>query len=133
MSQHNVDLVLASVDAFNAGDMDAWSEFFAVDIDVVQEDHGAVLEPGRGRDQYRAFVEEVMSVWRDARFEAVEAYAVGADRALVRAEWSGAGKLSGIKSSVPITTLDTIRDGRIARREYYFDHDHALRAAGLKP
>jgi ketosteroid isomerase-like protein len=131
MSQHNVDLVLASVDAFNAGDMDGWAAFFAPDMEVVQETDGAAVAPGQGRDTYRAFVEEVIGVWRDARFEAIETHSVGSDRALVRAEWSGEAKASGIKAAVAITTLDTIRDGQIVRREYYFDHERALRAAGL--
>jgi ketosteroid isomerase-like protein len=41
------------------------------------------------------------------------------------------GKQSGIASETQVTAVSTIREGRIIRVEYFFDHAKALEAAGL--
>jgi ketosteroid isomerase-like protein len=131
MSQTNVELVLASIDAYNAGDIDACIDFFAPDIEVIQDASIAMYSPLHGRHEYRDFIETMNSAWIDTRWAAIETYAVGADHVLNRADWSGEGAASGIKTHMIITSLYTVRDGQIARLEYYFDHDKALKAVGL--
>jgi ketosteroid isomerase-like protein len=124
--------VLAAVGAYDEGDIDAWAEFLAPDVEAFP-DASIFPEPGPllGRDQYRAWTEEIASAWLSPRWETTEVRAVGADRVLHRGEWGGEGAASGIETHAGVTGLFTVRDGQISRVEFYFDHDRALKAAGL--
>jgi ketosteroid isomerase-like protein len=129
----NVELVRAAFHAYNTEGLDGWMGFFSPDVEVFPDaSMSSLYGPMRGRDEYRNFVEELNREWVDPRWEAVEVYGVGADRVLARNEWSGVGPASGIKTSMQLTTLSTIRDGQIARFELYLDHERALKAVGLE-
>ena len=133
MSDTNVDLLLAGVDAYNAGDLDALLELWAPNIEVFPD--ASVFpeaDPLRGRDAYRSWLEEINSAWISARNDTIEAFALGADRVLHRGQWGGEGAASGLFTTASITDIWTIRDGQIARVEYFFDHDQALKAVGLE-
>ena len=133
MSDTNVDLLLAGVDAYNAGDLDALMELWTPDIEVFPD--ASVFpeaDPLRGRDEYRRWLEEANSAWISARNDTIEAFALGADRVLHRGQWGGEGAASGLYTTASITDIWTIRDGQIARVEYFFDHDQALKAVGLE-
>jgi ketosteroid isomerase-like protein len=56
---------------------------------------------------------------------------VGACKVLHRGDWVGEGAASGLVTRTSLTDLFTVRDGLISRVEYFFDHDKALKAAGL--
>ena len=133
MSDTNVDLLLAGVDAYNAGDLDALMELWTPDIEVFPD--ASVFpeaDPLRGRDEYRSWLEEINSAWISARNDTIEAFALGADRVLHRGQWGGEGAASGLYTTGSLTDIWTIRNGQIARVEYFFDHAEALKAAGLK-
>jgi ketosteroid isomerase-like protein len=80
----------------------------------------------------QTWLEEFASAWTVARNQTVEAYAVGPHRVLHRGELGGEGAASGLYTTASITDIWTIRYGQIARVEYFFDHDRALKAAGLE-
>ena len=133
MSETNVDLILAGRDAYNAGHFDAFIELCAPDIEAFPD--ATVFpesSPIHGRDEYRRFLEEINSAWISARQDTIEAFALGGDRVVHRGEWGGKGAASGIETVSSITSIWTIRDGQIARVEYFFDHDQALKAVGLE-
>ena len=128
-----MDLILAGVDAYNAGDLDALLELWAPNIEVFPD--ASVFpeaDPLRGRDAYRSWLEEINSAWISARQDTIEAFALGRDRVVHRGEWGGKGAASGIETVSSITSIWTIRDGQITRVEYFFDHEQALKAAGLE-
>jgi ketosteroid isomerase-like protein len=89
--------------------------------------------PVRGRGEWRSWIEDVNSAWIGAQWETTECYALGAHRVLHRGQWGGEGAASGIETSSELTGIFTIRDGLISHVEFYFDHDRALKAAGLAP
>jgi ketosteroid isomerase-like protein len=133
MSQENVELVLAARDAYNAGHFDAFIELCAPDIEAFPD--ASVFpesSPIHGRHEYRRFLEEIDTAWMRGRNETVETYAVGPDRVLHRGQWGGEGAASGLYTTASLTDIWTIRDGQIARVEYFFDHDQALKAVGLE-
>ena len=132
MSQENVELVLAHVAAYNAGDIDAWAEFLSPDVESFP-DASAFPEPGplRGRDEYRAWLEEIQTAWRKPRWQTTEVLAVGTDLVLHRGDWGGEGAASGIETYSNISGVFTVREGQISRIEFFFDHDEALKAVGL--
>jgi ketosteroid isomerase-like protein len=55
------------------------------------------------------------------------------DRVLVLARQTGRGRRSGIVTERELAYLCTVRNGKIARFEAYWDRSDALRAAGLEP
>ena len=130
MSQKNVDLILATVGAYNDGDIDAWAEFLDPDIEALPDVSFPESDPLLGRDEYRAWTEGLVSGLRSPRWETTEVVDLGADRVLHRGDWGGKGAASGIETYSSITGLFTVRDGRISRVEFHFDHDQALKAAG---
>jgi ketosteroid isomerase-like protein len=59
-----------------------------------------------------------------------EVFPVG-DRVVARADWGGSGRASGIDLRSSLTSICTIRAGRIVKIEWFFDHAQALEAVGL--
>jgi ketosteroid isomerase-like protein len=53
------------------------------------------------------------------------------DRVVARADWGGRGRASGIDLRSSLTSISTVRDGRIVKIEWFFDHAQALEAVGL--
>ena len=129
MSQENVELWLASVDAYNAGDLDAVMEFYARHMEAVP----ALPDwpPLHGRERFRRFIEDIASAWVRPRWETIEVHPLGADRVFYRGRWGGEGLASGINTTASTSVVVNFRDGLIVRVEFYFDHDEALEAAGL--
>src|SRR5438445_2693753 len=131
MSRENVELVLAHVAAYNAGDIDAWAEFLTPDVEAFP-DASAFPEPGplRGRDEYRAWLEEIQTPWRRPRWATTKVLTVGTDLVLHRGDWGGEGAAGGIETHSGITGVFTVRGGQISKIDFYFDHDQALKAVG---
>ena len=130
MSETNVELVLAGHEAYNAR---ALMELCAPDIEAFP-DSSVFLEADqlRGRDEFRSWLEEINSAWISARNDTIEAFALGADRVLHRGQWGGEGAASGLYTTGSLTDIWTIRNGQIARVEYFFDHAEALKAVGVE-
>ena len=63
MSQENVEIVRAAYRAWNAGDMDAFGEFY--DPDVIVRPPSMWPEPGPfvGREEVMRFFEQTRDVW----------------------------------------------------------------------
>jgi ketosteroid isomerase-like protein len=133
MSQENVALVTAAIKAYNS-DREAYLAFMADDIEV-RPDASVFPEgnPFRGRDEFRRFLAEIDAGWEGGDKLGVirEVFAVG-DRVVVRNDWGGRGRASGIDLRSSLTAVVDIRDGQVIRIEFYFDHARALEAVGLR-
>ena len=132
MSQGNIDVVLASIDAYNAQDFDAQMTTYAVDAVIVYDPAQALLLGDRlvGREVLRSEVEATQQFYgagtspqRCARWASLRSYAVG------RSEESEPRAAS--RDTTQWVRSFTLRDGLITRLEFYRDHDEALKAAGL--
>src|ERR1700730_8021099 len=131
MSQANVELILATVGAYNDGDIDAWAEFLDPEIEAVPDTSFPESHPLLGRDEYRAWTEQLTMGLLNPRWETTEVLDLRADRVLHRGNWGGKGAASGIETYSSISGVFTVREGQISRVEFYFDHERALKAAGL--
>jgi ketosteroid isomerase-like protein len=89
-------------------------------------------EPLVGRDAYRAWLEEVASPWVAVEVEVREVFALPDGRVVLREDWGGLGRSSGLRTSSSITGIFTLRSGRLTRVEWHFDHAEALKAVGLE-
>lgn len=132
MSQESVELVAASLDAYNAGEMDSAMRFYTPDVEVLP-DASVFPEAGplHGREEFRDWLKESGTAWVSPRWVTAEIFATDDGHVVCRGDWGGKGVASGIDMASGITGVHTIRDGRISRIEYFFDHDQALKAVGL--
>jgi ketosteroid isomerase-like protein len=132
VSQENVEIVQASSDAYNAGNIDAMMDFYSPDVEAFPDTGFPDARPLHGREEFRRWVLDIGEAWVSARWEASEVRAVGADRVLERGEWGGVGAGSSIETFASYTIIYTIRDGQIRRLEWFSDHADALKAVGLE-
>jgi ketosteroid isomerase-like protein len=136
MSQENVEVIRAYVEAYNAGG-DAFADFLD---DVMTEDVEIVpdasrfpeAKPFRGREEYRRYIADIDQDWEGGgRSEIKEIVPVGDDRVVTRTDRGGRGRASGIDLRSSLSSISTLRDGQITKFEFFFDHAQALEAAGL--
>jgi ketosteroid isomerase-like protein len=133
MSQENVEIVRDAAVAFNRGDLDAWFEYWADDIDY-RAAEGALDDRGpmRGKDAVRAYAQDWLDMFDDFKSEALELIDAGEDQVLAIWRNSGRAKLSGVETNLTYAALYTIRDGKVARGREYWTKEQALEAAGLR-
>ena len=64
MSQENVELVRSSIEAYIAGDRDAYLDFFAEDVEAFPDaSRFPEAEPFRGREEFRRFLADIDEGW----------------------------------------------------------------------
>jgi ketosteroid isomerase-like protein len=129
MSQENVDVVRASFEAWNAGDMDAFRELY--DPGVILRTVEGWPEPGPyvGREAVMRLFEQNRVTWDANAVEPISDFIDGADRVAVRMIWRGAGH--GPELHLEWTTICTVRIGKIVYQEFFWDHAKALETLGL--
>jgi ketosteroid isomerase-like protein len=131
MSQENVEIARRGFEAYNSGDFGALRELY--DPGVVWHHLEGWPEPGPsvGRDAVLREVEQLREAWQAGdMLELVGDVVDAGDRVLVRAVWRGSG--SGPDAAMEFTYLFTLRKGRIITIQMYWDHEEALKAAGLR-
>jgi len=129
MSQENVEIVRAGIDAWNAGDMDALRETY---------DPGAIMrvpeswpEPGPyvGREAVMRQFEQARETWDADAIELIGDFVHAADRVVARSIWRGIGH--GPDSNMELSVVYTVRKGRVLYQEFFWDYAEALEAVGL--
>jgi ketosteroid isomerase-like protein len=132
MSEENVKIVRDAAVAFDRGDLDAWAQYWADDIDY-RAAEGALDDQGpiHGKDALRAYVQDWQDTFDDFASEPVELIDAGEDHVIAVIRISGHAKLSGVETDLTYAALYTFRDGKVARGREYWTRDEALEAAGL--
>lgn len=129
MSQQNVEIVKAWLEALKRGDWDAVIEIAAPDAEL---DMSRAVGPDVGvfgPDQFRRFAAEFAGAWESVRYEADEFIEAG-DLVVVPLTTHMRGR-DGIEVSARATWVHTIRDGAIQRTVMYQEREEALEAVGL--
>ena len=129
MSQENVEIMRGTIEAWNAGDMDAFGDVYDPDIVVRYADgwpEGS--KPNIGR-------EAVMRQWEQQRepfdrdtLEEIEVIDLG-DRVVMRQMWRAVGR--GPDLNIEVTAVSTLRKGKVILVEFFWNHAEALEAVGL--
>ena len=132
MSQENVEIVRDAAVAFNRGDLDAWFEYWADDIDY-RAAEGALDDRGpmHGKDAVRAYAQDWLDMFDDFKSEPVELVDAGEDQVIAVLRISGRAKLSGVETDLTYAELWRFRDGKVAWGRQYWTKEQALEAAGL--
>jgi ketosteroid isomerase-like protein len=130
MSQENVEVVLESGRAWNTGNMRRLSDLY--DPDVILRAPPGWPEPGPfvGRDAVMQQFTRLRETFDRESLDLLSEPRATGDRVVVRIDWSGIG--SGPQSKMEMTAIFTVRNGLIFGLEYFWDHDEALEAAGLR-
>ena len=130
MSQENVEMVRASIDAMNRGDMNAAFKEVAQDAEADQSRAVGMDRSVYSVDQFRRVAEEFASSWESVRYEAHEFIEAGEH--VVTPFTSHFRGRDGIEVQARATWLWTFRDGAIVRLSLYQELEEALEAAGLR-
>jgi ketosteroid isomerase-like protein len=126
----NVELVRASVEAFNRGDYEAW--LATIDPEIVFEPLRAPIEGAyRGQAGIRAYLADTTESFEVFRIEHSDVRDLGNERVLAIGTVHLKTKESGIETDVPTAAIASTRDGLMTHWKDYGDRDAALKAAGL--
>jgi ketosteroid isomerase-like protein len=129
MSQENIEIVRAAIDAFNERDWDTALKDAAPDSEA---DLSRAFGPMHGvykLDEVRKFIDDLVDSWESLRLEADEF--IEADEHVV-VPWTVHGRgRDGIEVSARVTWVWTIRDHAIERICMYQERQEALDAVGL--
>jgi ketosteroid isomerase-like protein len=129
LSEEALDIVRQSAGRWNARDFEGMFELYADDLVVVTGEHWPEANvTTQGKDAFRESTRDWLSVWESIELETDHVEAFG-DRVVARGQWRSTGRLSGVEGTMPLHVVMTVRDGKIARLEYYPDHERAVAAA----
>lgn len=122
-------MIRAAFEAWNTGDMDALHELY--DPDAILRAPEGWPEPGPyvGREGVMRQFEQMRQTWDADTVQPISDFIDAADRVVVRFTWHGAGR--GPEAGFEMTGVFTVRRGRIAIQEYFWDHAEALETLGL--
>jgi ketosteroid isomerase-like protein len=129
MSEENVRIVQAGIEAYNAQNWDALREMHAPS--VIARTIEGWPEPGPfvGRDAVMRQFARVRAPWDTDAIEPIGDFLDAGDRVIVRVFFHGLG--IGPEANLEFTIVYTVRERRIFFIEYFWDHAEALEAAGL--
>ena len=126
-----MEIVRRRFEAWRRGDFEGFVESNHPDVELVTDPAWPEAGEYRGDEEVRRFYRRYRDSWEgveEVDFELLDA----GDRVVVRFRNQVAGRGSGVAVENQATTVFTLRDGQVTRIEYFFDHDQALAAAGLK-
>jgi uncharacterized protein len=133
VAQRNTELVESAFEAWNRGDIDAFTGHMAEDVawlEVSGRPEGGATER-IGRDRLRDSLKSLFDdAWESYRLEVQRLDEVGGRIVAVVREIAR-GRASGVEIDGTWGYLITVGDGEIVRIEAYRDADRALELAGL--
>jgi ketosteroid isomerase-like protein len=129
MSRENVEIARHLYETWNAGDMDALRKLY--DPDVIVRAPEGWPEPGPfvGREAVMRQWEQQREVWDADTLEPISDFVDAGDRVVLRFIWHAAGH--GPEAGFEMTVVHTMRKGKIAFQEFFWEHAEALEAVGL--
>jgi ketosteroid isomerase-like protein len=131
MSEENVEIVRAVIDAWNRGDIDGWLDQATPDFVWIPAGPAAVERSVyQGREEVREAMAGGSETWEEFRFEESDIRSLGES-----VVWLGRvhakGRASEVELDQEFAIHAVVRDGRLARTEGYLSRAEALEAAGL--
>jgi ketosteroid isomerase-like protein len=74
-------------------------------------------------------MEEWQAMWETTKVVVDSLEEQGDDKVVAIGAWHIRGRASGIEGEMPLFIVFTLREGRVARLEWFEDHDSAVAAA----
>jgi ketosteroid isomerase-like protein len=129
MSEENVELARKELEYWNRGDFDAFVGLWDDDV-VLRAAEGWPERVFYGKDAVRSFYEGFAEVV--GRDSVIEDLIDAGDSVVLRMRAHMTGEKSGIEGDMQFSQVATFRRGKIVRAEFFWDHQEALEAAGLR-
>jgi ketosteroid isomerase-like protein len=130
MSQGNVEVATRAIAAFNATDVEAFTDLTTPDFEwspSMVAIEGTVFH---GRQGIEAYFRSLAFAWEKFHIHRGR-FSEGENVAVMLGRLEGHGKGSGVPVDSPLGMVFDFRDGLICRIRGFLDHSEALRAAGL--
>jgi ketosteroid isomerase-like protein len=131
MSEENVEIALAAIDAWNRGDREAWLALWDEEAEFVPLRAQLEGESYSGHDRLKRFLAELTQDFEEVRFEINETRDAG-EQAVGIGRFRARGRASGVDINVPLGGLTRIRRGKIVYTRFFSEPADALEAAGLQ-
>jgi len=129
MTQENVEIVRRAFELWVEGDLVGMAELFQPEIVVIPPSGWPEGEPVEGIEGWVRQAERLREAWEEVAAEFDEIRAVGDERVFARIRYVTRSE-AGMAFDTPMALAMFLRDGRIARAEYYWDAEEALAAVG---
>jgi ketosteroid isomerase-like protein len=129
MSAENVEFAKAAYQAFGSGDMETLAGMFTDDAEWLTSDELPLGGLVSGRDAIMGNFAQIPNYWSDFSVEPEQFMDCG-DVVVVRGTQRASGE--GGSFEAPFAHLIWLRDGKLARGEFYSDSAKALKALGSK-
>lgn len=130
MSQANVEILRASLSAFNRGDLEGGLKDFDPHVVIRLDAEWPENRPRLGAEEARRFFEDLFGMLGGTE-TAIEDVIDAGDRVVMRYRSRVRGQRSGIEDEVLFTQVVTFRLGKVVMLEYFLDHQAALETVGL--
>jgi ketosteroid isomerase-like protein len=130
MSDKNVEVVQASLDAWNAGDMDAYCALHDPNVIWARFEGWPEAETVVGLEACRRQWERMRAAFDADTTEPIGDPISAGDRVVARFVWRGTGQ--GPEMNMELTAVFTLRKGKIVIIENFWNHAEALEAIGLE-
>jgi ketosteroid isomerase-like protein len=130
MSQENVEIVQAAFEHFLANGEPMWAVLHD-EIEVYDHD---IMDAGEyhGHEGVRRWLfDDWATAWSNFRADNAE-YLNAGDRVIAVFRLRATGRESGVTVEREDAMVHTVRDGKIARIDYYNSREQALEAVGLQ-
>jgi ketosteroid isomerase-like protein len=131
MSQENVEVVRAAMEAFNRRDGEGFGAFLARDAEIVPVRAALEGTAYRGPDAAAQYCAAVDESWETLRWE-VEEFRDGVGWVLVLGRIRGRGRDSGAEIDARAGWVALFRAGLVTNFHTYADRADALHAVGLR-
>ena len=131
MSRENIEVVRRVLDAWEQGDGSRVIEGLDPAVELVTDPGWPEQGIISGPEEVLRFLEDYREAF-ESRATTVEKVVDGRDRVVVRVVDTVTGRASGVPTENAFSVAYTLRRGKIARIEYFWDHTEALHAAGLR-
>jgi uncharacterized protein len=130
MTSQNVEQLMEGFRAMERGDVEAIVALAHPDVEFVNP--ATALEAGtrRGPDGLRIGMAALLEVFDDLRFDH-ERIIENENQVVALGTFSGRARVSGLRVPAPFAIVVTLRDGRLARFEWFASTEDALEAAGV--
>jgi len=131
MSQKNVEAMRKATDAFNRRDKADWLALTDPDMEVVPPQEWPESARILGREATWDFYATNAEAFSEGSFEPVELIDAGSDSVIAHMQGAMHGKASDASVSFSYWSVNTFRNERGLRAEWFSDRAEALEAAGL--
>jgi ketosteroid isomerase-like protein len=125
----NVELVRKALEYWNRGELDAAAEFWDDDV-VLRTGEGWPERVFYGKDEVRSFWEGYAETM--GHDSVIEELIDAGGSVVMRARAHVSGNQSGIEGDLVSSMVVTVRKGKAVLMEFFWDHQEALEAVGLR-